>query len=83
VGPPVQYPGLNRLKPVKSFSKEIQMILNNFTSMQTLINMTFSELKKIEIKYGCQSFEESNNFLHRKFSRLKTDLELNIWESKV
>jgi hypothetical protein len=34
VGLLAQYPGLNRFKPVKSISKEIQTFLNNFKSMQ-------------------------------------------------
>jgi hypothetical protein len=34
-----------------------------------------SELKKIEMKYGCEEFEERNNILLRNFSRFKTDFK--------
>jgi hypothetical protein len=40
-------------------------------------------LKKIEIKYGCEGFEERNNFLHRKFFIFKMDFELKFGEFKV
>jgi hypothetical protein len=33
------------------------------------------ELKKIEIKYDCEGFEERNNFLHRNFSRFEVDFK--------
>jgi hypothetical protein len=51
-----------------------------FKSFQTLANpkRTFLSSKKIEIKYGCEIFEERNNFLHRNFFRFKTDFELTI-----
>jgi hypothetical protein len=32
-------------------------------------------LKNFEIKYGYGGFEESNNFLHRNFSRFRTDFK--------
>jgi hypothetical protein len=50
VGPPAQYPSLNRFKPVKSISKEIQMFLNNFKYMQILTNpkRIFLSSKKIK-----------------------------------
>jgi hypothetical protein len=40
-------------------------------------------LKQIEIKYGCEGFEERNNFLHKIFFISKIDFELKIWEVKV
>jgi hypothetical protein len=30
---------------------------------------------KIEIKYGCEGFEERNNFLHRNFSGFEMDFK--------
>jgi hypothetical protein len=36
------------------------------------------ELKKFETKYGCEGFEEWNNFLHRNFFRSEMDFELKI-----
>jgi hypothetical protein len=41
------------------------------------------ELKIFEIKYGCEGFEERNNFIHRNFFRFEMDSELKIWEFKV
>jgi hypothetical protein len=38
--------------------------------------------KKFEIKYGCEWFEEGNNFLHRNFFRFKMDFELKFEESR-
>jgi hypothetical protein len=32
-------------------------------------------LKNFEIKYGYEGFEERNNFLHRNFSRFRTDFK--------
>jgi hypothetical protein len=32
-------------------------------------------LKKIEIKYGFEGFEEENNFPYRNFFRVKVDFE--------
>jgi hypothetical protein len=44
----------------------------NPNSIQIFLNFDrakndLSELKKFEIKYGCEEFEERNNFLHRNF----------------
>jgi hypothetical protein len=33
--------------------------------------MDLPELKKFEIKYGCEDLEEGNNFLHSNFSRFE------------
>jgi hypothetical protein len=43
----------------------------------------FPELEQFEIKYGCEGFEERNNFLHSNFYRFEMDVELKIWEFKV
>jgi hypothetical protein len=36
------------------------------------------EIQKFEIKYGCEGFEERNNFLHRNFFRFEIDFELKL-----
>jgi hypothetical protein len=64
-----------KFKPV---SNQIQVISNFGQPKKNL-----PELKKIEIKYGCEIFEERNNFLHRNFFRFKMDFELTIWEFKI
>jgi hypothetical protein len=38
-------------------------------------------LKKIEIKYGCEGFEISNNFIYRNFSEFEMEFELKIKEA--
>jgi hypothetical protein len=52
----------------------------NSNQIQILSNFNRSKkdlpwLKKIEVKYGCEGFEERNNFLHRNFSRLEMDFK--------
>jgi hypothetical protein len=52
----------------------------NSNQIQILSNFDRSKkdlpwLKKIEVKYGCEGFEERNNFLHRNFSRLEMDFK--------
>jgi hypothetical protein len=49
-------------------SKEIQ-ILSNFDQSKN----DLPKLKKFEIKYGYEGFEESNNFLDSNFFRFETD----------
>jgi hypothetical protein len=39
------------------------------------------KIKKFEIKYGFEGFEEWNNFIHRNVFRLEMFVELKIWES--
>jgi hypothetical protein len=51
-------------------SNQIQ-ILSNFNRSKKELPW----LKKIEVKYGCEGFEERNNFLHRNFSRLEMDFK--------
>jgi hypothetical protein len=41
---------------------------------------TFPSSKKIEIKYGCEGFEERNNLLHRNFIRYEMDFKSKIRE---
>jgi hypothetical protein len=55
-----------------------------FKSFQTLTDpkKTFPS-SKIEIKYGCEGFGESNNFVHRKFFIFEIEFELKIWGVKV
>jgi hypothetical protein len=52
----------------------------NSNQIQILSNFDRSKkdlpwLKKIEVKYGCEGFEERNNFLHRNFYRLEMDFK--------
>jgi hypothetical protein len=41
------------------------------------------KLKKFEIKYGFEGFEERNNFLQWNIFKLEKDFELKFWEIKV
>jgi hypothetical protein len=68
--PWLQYLGLNRFKPVKSISKGIQTVLNNFKSMQTS-----TDSKRI--------FPSSNNFFHRNLFIFEMDFKLKFGEVKV
>jgi hypothetical protein len=38
-------------------------------------------LKKFQIKYGIQGFEERNKYLHRNFFRFELDFELKFRET--
>jgi hypothetical protein len=40
-------------------------------------------VKKFEIKYGPEGFEEGNNFIRRKFFIFEMDFKLKIGEIKV
>jgi hypothetical protein len=40
-------------------------------------------VKKFEIKYGHEGFEEGNNFIRRKFFIFEMDFKLKIGEIKV
>jgi hypothetical protein len=40
------------------------------------------ELKKFLFKYGCEFFDERNNFLHSNFSRFEIDFELKFGGSQ-
>jgi hypothetical protein len=42
-----------------------------------------SELENFEIKYGCEGFEERNDFLYMNFFISEMDFELKFWEFKV
>jgi hypothetical protein len=55
----------------RSDSNQVQ---TNSNSIQFVSNFDrpkkdLPELKKIETKYGCEGFEQKNNFLHRSFFR--------------
>jgi hypothetical protein len=41
------------------------------------------KLKKFEIKYGFEGFEERNNFLQWNIFKLEKDFELKFWEIKI
>jgi hypothetical protein len=60
-----------------SESNQVQM---NSNSIQFVLNFDqrrkdLPELKKIETKYGCERFEERNNFLHSNRSRFRMDFK--------
>jgi hypothetical protein len=38
-------------------------------------------IKKFEIKYGVEGFEERNNFIHMNFSIIEMDFELKFREA--
>jgi hypothetical protein len=57
--------------------------ISNFKRIQILSSFDrskndFPELKKFEIKYDREGFEERNNFLHRKFFRFEMKFELRF-----
>jgi hypothetical protein len=69
----------------RSDSNQAQM---NSNSIQFVSNFDWTKrdlpkLKKFKTKYGCEGFEEGNNFLHRNFFKSKMVIELKIWEIKV
>jgi hypothetical protein len=41
------------------------------------------KLKKFEVKYGCEGFEEWNKFIHRNLFRFEMGFELKFREVKV
>jgi hypothetical protein len=56
---------------------------NGIKQIQTISNFDrpkrdLPKLKKIEIKYGCEVFEEMNHSLHRNFFGFKIDFEFKI-----
>jgi hypothetical protein len=66
-------------------SKTIQMNsnLNQIRSNFILPKHDLHKLKKIEIKYCFERFDERNNFLHSNLSRFKMDFKIKFRESKV
>jgi hypothetical protein len=44
------------------------------------LKVGFPLLENFKIKYGCEGFEERNNFLYRNFSILKMDFKWKIRE---
>jgi hypothetical protein len=78
-GPRLQCPSLNPFKPVKWFKQCLNL---NFV---THLNFDQSKkdlpiLKKFEIKYGPEGFEERSNFSYRNFLRFEMDFELKVIE---
>jgi hypothetical protein len=51
-------------------SNKFQILPNFNQSKKDLL-----ELKKMEIIYGCDRFEEMNKFLHRNISRFEMDVK--------
>jgi hypothetical protein len=62
----------------QTYSNHVQIPSNFDRSKKDL-----PALKKIEIKYGREGFEEGNNFLHRKFFTFEMYFELKFGEFKV
>jgi hypothetical protein len=46
------------------------------------LKMSFQCSNKFQIKYGCEGFQQRNNFLHRNFFIFKMDFELKFGESQ-
>jgi hypothetical protein len=44
---------------------------------------TFLRSKFLKNKYGCEGFEEMNNFLYRNFFVFEMDFEIKIWKFNV
>jgi hypothetical protein len=68
--------------------ESIQMSLKDFKPFQInsnlfQFNQDLPEIKKFELKYSCEGFDESNSFLYSKFSILEMGLELKFREVKV
>jgi hypothetical protein len=79
-------PGLQYQAAVKFDSKFKYQSNSNYIQICSKFDGSkkdFPELEKIQIKYGCECFEEKNNFIHSNFSKFKMDFELKIWEVKV
>jgi hypothetical protein len=81
VGLGLQYRAVVKFDSNSNFNR-IQIIFK-FIQTLTAPKKVFFRLKKFEIKYGCEGFEESNNFLKMNFFRFKMSFELKIWEVKV
>jgi hypothetical protein len=61
-------PGSNGFESDSNF-KRIQIISK--PSKLWMIQKVPSQLENFEIKFGCEGFEEGNNFLHRNFFRFE------------
>jgi hypothetical protein len=68
VGPATVSSGGNLIQ--NSDSNKFQIIPNFDWSKKNLL-----ELKKFEMRYGCEWFEEGNNFLHRNLFRFEMGFE--------
>jgi hypothetical protein len=40
-------------------------------------------IENFEIKYGCEGFDERNNFFYRNFSRFEMEFELKFREASM
>jgi hypothetical protein len=69
------------LSPVNSAFFELNRILSKGLELIQL-KMTFQCSNKFQIKYGCEGFQQRNNFLHRNFFIFKMDFELKFGESQ-
>jgi hypothetical protein len=58
---------------IQKISNEFKFISNSF-KLDSLQKGS-SQLKKIEIKYGCEVFEIRNNFPYRNFFRIEMDFK--------
>jgi hypothetical protein len=76
VGPKATVPGFKPVQTESVNSNTFKFISNNFKF--DLIKNSLPKLKKIEIKYSCEGFEERNNFLHDNLFSFETDFELKI-----
>jgi hypothetical protein len=81
VGPIHSASGLNQINRAKTIQTNLN--LNQTHPNFILSKHDFLGIKKFKIKYGCEGFEERNNFLHHNFFRFKMDFELKNWEFKV
>jgi hypothetical protein len=84
MGHPKVGPGLRAAVKI-SFKNKFQTDSNH---IQILLNFNGSkkypsELKKFEIKYFFEGFDERNNFLHRNLFRFEMDFKLKFRESNV
>jgi hypothetical protein len=74
--------GLNPVSRVKHHSNEIEFKFNTRSNF-LWPKQDIPEIKKFEIKYVFEGFDERNNFLHRNFSRFEMDFKIKFRESKV
>jgi hypothetical protein len=66
-------------------SQSIQACSNIFQIISNLVRSKkgLPNLKKFDIKYSSEGFEDGNNFLHRNLFIFERDFELQIWEVRV
>jgi hypothetical protein len=71
VGPAATMPDFKPVQ-IESFNSNTLTFNSNNFKLDS-IQKGLSKLKKIEIKYDFEGFEDRNNFLHRNFFRLERD----------